>query len=56
MGRIQSSRQATCRTEPGIALATSTPGCDMAADVYVDRAFGTLLFVPTAVGASCTRP
>jgi hypothetical protein len=51
------SRQATCRTErPGIALATSTPGCDMAADVYVDRAFGTLLFVPTAVGASCTRP
>jgi len=51
------SREAACRTEqPGMALATSTPGCELAADVYVDRAFGTLLFVPTAVGASCTRP
>ncbi len=51
------SREPACRTErPGVALATSTPGCDVSADVYVDRAFGTLLFVPTSVAAACTTP
>jgi hypothetical protein len=51
------SRQATCQTQqPGIVLATSTPDCSVAADVYMDRMFGTVLFVPTAVAASCTKP
>lgn len=51
------SRDPACRTErPGMALATSTPGCDVSAEVYVDRAFGTLLFVPTSVAPACTRP
>jgi hypothetical protein len=51
------SADATCRPrQPGILLATSTPGCVMAATVYLDRMFGTLLFVPTAVAPSCTRP
>lgn len=51
------SAEADCRTQqPGIALATRTPGCSMAATVYLDRMFGTLLFVPTAVAAACTRP
>ncbi|WP_248360847.1 hypothetical protein [Anaeromyxobacter oryzae] len=50
------SRLPTCQPQqPGIALATSTPGCAVAADVYVDRAFGTLLLVATEVASSCTR-
>lgn len=51
------SAEATCQPrQPGILLATSTPGCAMAASVYLDRMFGTLLFVPTDVAPSCTRP
>jgi hypothetical protein len=51
------SAEATCQPRrPGVLLATSTPGCAMAASVYLDRMFGTLLFVPTAVAPSCTRP
>jgi hypothetical protein len=51
------SRLPTCQSQqPGIALATSTPGCALAADVYIDRMFGTLLFVATKVASSCTQP
>lgn len=51
------SRQPACRTErPGLSLATSTPGCQITSVLYVDRAFGTLLFLPYIVSPSCTRP
>jgi hypothetical protein len=41
---------------PGLMFGTSTPGCTIRADVYVDRAFGTLLMLPTSVAAACTAP
>jgi hypothetical protein len=51
------SAEAICRPrQPGLSLATSTPGCAVTASVYLDRMFGTLLFVPTDVAPSCTRP
>ncbi len=51
------SKDAVCQAEkPGISLATSTPACSVSADVYLDRMFGTLLFVPGSVAPSCTRP
>jgi hypothetical protein len=50
------STSATCALQsPGLYLATSTPGCAMSAEVYVDTMFGTLLMLPTEIGASCTR-
>jgi hypothetical protein len=50
------STSPTCTLQqPGLHLGTSTPGCEMVADLYVDTMFGTLLTVPSSVGASCTR-
>lgn len=40
--------------QPGLAMGTSTPGCELDSLVYVDRAFGTLLFAPVTATASCT--
>ena len=41
---------------PGIAVGTSTPGCQAAATAYVDRMFGTLAFLPDGAAAACTTP
>jgi hypothetical protein len=49
------SGSASCALlQPGLGLATTTPGCDITAAVYVDRAFGTLVFVRTSVSPACT--
>jgi hypothetical protein len=40
---------------PGLSLSTSTAGCGMAVEVYVDRRFGTILTVPSSPTAECTR-
>lgn len=51
------SASATCTPQqPGLVIGTSTPGCSIQADVFVDRAFGTLLMLPTSVSAACTGP
>jgi hypothetical protein len=48
---------AICTTqEPGLQLGTSTPGCLIQADLYMDRAFGTVLAIPTLTSPECTRP
>ncbi len=45
----------SCAPEaPTFQLQTTTAGCQIQATVYVDRAFGTLVTVPTASTASCT--
>lgn len=50
------SNESTCRPQmPGLAMGTTTPGCELASLVYVDRAFGTLLFAPVSASASCTN-
>ena len=49
------SATAACASQhPGLMVGTSTPGCSMRADVYVDKAFGTVLMLPTFVAAACT--
>lgn len=51
------SISATCTAqEPGLHLGTSTPGCAIQADLYVDRAYGTILTIPTLASPECTRP
>jgi hypothetical protein len=46
--------EATCTTQRiGLVLGTSTPGCAIDGELYVDRAFGTAFMRPTTVGASC---
>jgi hypothetical protein len=47
----------TCTSQsPGIAVGTSTPGCQAAATAFVDRMFGTLAFLPESAAAACTTP
>jgi len=47
----------TCSPQtPGIAVGTSTPGCQAAATAYVDRMFGTLAFLAEPATAACTTP
>ncbi len=41
--------------QPGLLLSTSTAGCGMTVEVYVDRRFGTILTVPSSPTAECTR-
>ena len=51
------STAASCAPQrPGLVLGTSTPDCSIQADVFVDRAFGTLLMIPSSVSAACTTP
>ena len=48
------SSTAACRVEqPGLSLGTNTPSCRIEASVFMDRRFGTLVFAPTSVSASC---
>ncbi len=48
------STSAACAVQaPGMALASTTPGCAIAGDVYVDRLFGTLVFLPSSVAPGC---
>jgi hypothetical protein len=45
----------TCTPQrPGLHLESSTPGCSIVAEVLIDTMFGTLLTMPTSVGASCS--
>jgi hypothetical protein len=47
----------TCGPQrPGLAVGTSTEGCQVSADVLVDRVFGTVAMVPTTTHGPCTRP
>jgi hypothetical protein len=49
------STTAACKPQvPALTLATTTQGCEIAADVFVDTMFGTLLILPTSVGSSCS--
>jgi hypothetical protein len=49
------SHSATCAEQrPGLVMGTTTPGCEITTTVYVDRAFGTLLFAPTTASSACT--
>lgn len=41
--------------QPGLVLATGTPGCSMGVGAYLDRRFGTVLAVPSSPTAECTR-
>jgi len=51
------STSASCTPQlPGLYFASSTPDCVLGADVLVDRLFGTLLMLPTSVGAGCSTP
>lgn len=51
------STDAACAPQhPGLVVGTSTPGCTIQADVFVDEVFGTLLMIPSAVSAACTTP
>lgn len=52
---VLSAAAACAPQHPGLMVGTSTPGCSIRADVFVDRAFGTLLMVPTSVSSACTR-
>ena len=38
---------------PGLAVATSTPGCSISATAYVDRMFGGLAFLVESASAAC---
>jgi len=51
---VLSSTSACTAQQPGLFMATTTPGCEFTASVYMDRMFGTVLTVPDAVGAACT--
>ncbi len=43
-----------CRWQyPGVRVQSATPGCTLSADLYVDTMFGSVLAVPTDVGATC---
>lgn len=47
--------QPECRLqEAGLAMGTSTPGCEIVSPVYVDRMYGTLLFAPETITPGCT--
>ena len=47
----------TCTAQsPGLAVGTSTPGCQATATAFVDRMFGTLAFLPEPSTAECTTP
>src|SRR5574342_511625 len=50
---VLSTNAACAPQHPGLMVGTSTPGCTIRADVYVDQAVGTLLMVPTSVSAAC---
>jgi hypothetical protein len=39
---------------PGLVVGSSTPGCRFQADLFVDTAFGTLLWIPNSVDPACT--
>jgi hypothetical protein len=46
----------TCEAQhPHLTLGASA-GCFIRADLYLDRAFGTVLAVPTSVSGDCTGP
>ncbi len=48
------STSAACAVQaPAMTLASTTPGCAIAGDVYVDRVFGTLVFLPSSVAPEC---
>jgi hypothetical protein len=52
---VQSDSATCARQSPGLSLQTPTPGCTIAADVLVDRRFGTILTIPSAAADVCTR-
>jgi hypothetical protein len=52
---ITSTANCTGQT-PGLAVGTSTPGCQAAATAYVDRMFGTLAFLAEPATTACTTP
>ena len=39
---------------PGLALGTSTPGCQTSSTMYIDRMFGTLAFLSDPADPACT--
>lgn len=50
------STSASCTPQlPGLYFASSAPECMLGAEVLVDRMFGTLLMLPTSVGAACSK-
>lgn len=51
---VLSSTASCSAQQPGLVLATTTPGCEFTATVYMDRMLGTLLTVPGTISASCT--
>lgn len=49
------SISAACETQwPGMVLGTSTPGCAITADLYLDTAFGTVFPVLVSATPECT--
>lgn len=49
------STTAACMPQtPSLEIGTTTTGCSIAADVLIDKVFGTLIMVPTSIGPSCT--
>ncbi len=53
---VLSAAAACAPQHPGLMVGTSTPGCTIQTDVFVDKAFGTLLMIPSFVSAACTTP
>ena len=39
---------------PAVQIGTSTPGCSIGSEVYVDKMFGSLVMIPSGVTAPCT--
>jgi hypothetical protein len=50
------STSLTCKEQrPYLSFGSTTPGCELSAQLYVDRMFGTFVFDPTFAADPCTR-